>query len=304
MTLPGWRVFVGLACALVGLAPAGAHAQTLAPPPAPDSVRVSRGVPFRALAPGVEQRRVVSRQALFAGNVVAGGVLTTGRALAEGVPAQRLPGAALGGALAGAGFYAAKAVVGEGRPVEGFALAYAAASLAENVAEGGHVLSHVRLGLGPVDVRVATPFARGETPGVGIEIEPLSVAAAVVLPLQGFRLGPCRAGLCYRSDEPMLIERDGRQYRRLGRAAGRVVRLWPPHNARTEAHEGVHVVQGMQVAAATPRASLRSLIGAETDAAVAADLRLDWLTALAGVGLSQVPYPRQWTEREAFTLSR
>lgn len=274
-----------------------------------DSARAAREAAVRALPPGVETRQVLPRTTLLAGNVAAGAGLTAGRALAEGVPAHRLPGVALAGAASGAAFYAAKAAVGEGHPVAGFALAYAATSLAENAAEGGHVLSHVRLGLGPLDVRVATPFARRDdtlrpTPGVAFEIEPVSVAAAVVLPLQGFRLRPCRAGLCYTSDEPMLVERDGRRYRRVGRAGGRVVRLWPPHTARTEAHEGIHVIQGMQVAAATPRATLRSLLGADTDAPVAADVRVDWLTALAGAGLTQIPYGRQWTEREAFTLAR
>src|SRR5690606_2294663 len=99
------------------------------------------------------------------------------------------------------------------------------------------------------------------------------------------------------------IARDGRRYRRVGRTAGRVVRVWPPFSARTEAHEGVHVIQGMQLAAATPRGTLRGLAGWTSDAAVAADVRVDWLTVVAGAAIPLVPYHRLWTEREAVTLA-
>ena len=256
---------------------------------------------------GIERREALPAAALFAGNVAAQSVLTVGRGLAEGGRAAQVPAFALGGAAAGAGFYGAKRLVGAQRPLAGFALAYASASLAENVAAGGHALSHVRLGVGPLDVRVATPFARradgGAGPGVGVEIEPLSVAAAVVLPLRGFRPQPCPAGVCYRSAEPERVRRGGRTFRRLGRTLGRVVRTWPPFSRRTDAHEGVHVVQGMQVEAATPAGTLRAALGARSGAPVALDVRTDWLLPLAGAALSLVRYERAWTEREAFTLA-
>ena len=256
---------------------------------------------------GIERREALPAAALFAGNVAAQSVLTVGRGLAEGGRAAQVPAFALGGAAAGAGFYGAKRLVGARRPVAGFALAYASASLAENVAEGGHALSHVRLGLGPLDVRVATPFARrddgGAGPGVSVEIEPLSLSAAVVLPLRGFRPRPCAAGVCYRGTEPERVVRGGRTFRRLGRTLGRVVRTWPPLSPRTDAHEGVHVVQGMQIEAATPAGTLRAALGARASAPVALDVRTDWLLPLAGAGLSLVRYERAWTEREAFTLA-
>ncbi|HEX8298706.1 MAG TPA: hypothetical protein VF594_06040, partial [Rubricoccaceae bacterium] len=202
----------------------------------------SAAAPVRNIFGGIEGRQPLDARALFVGNVATQSVLTVGRGLAEGVPVRRLPAVALGGAAAGAGFYAAKRLVGARQPVIGFALAYASASVAENVAEGGHVLSHVRLGLGPIDVRVATPFARVDGaggrvgPGAAFEIEPLSVGAAVVLPLRGFRPRGCGAGVCYRGAEPERVTRGGRRFRRLGRTVGRVVRTWPPFGVRTEAH--------------------------------------------------------------------
>ena len=257
---------------------------------------------------GIERREPLGGRALLVGNIAAQSALTVGRGLAEGGRAAQVPAFVLGGAVAGAGFYGAKRLVGARRTVAGFALAYASASLAENVADGGHALSHVRLGLGPLDVRVATPFARdradGGGPGVGVEIEPLSVAAAVVLPLRGFRPRLCRAGVCFRGSAPERVVRDGRTFRRLGRTVGRVVRVWPPLSAATEAHEGVHVVQGMQISAATPRGTLRGVLGQRSGAAVALDARTDWLLpAVGALTVALVPYERLWTEREAFTLA-
>ena len=299
---------------------AGVHAQTPdSTASRPDSVRVTGGrtVPLDSLRSGpapagrtvpiaapLDRREPLPARSMLVGNVVAQAALTAGRGLAEGGRVGQTPAFVLGGAVAGAGFYGAKRLVGERRPVLGFALAYASASLAENVAEGRHALSHVRVGLGPLDVRVATPFARDDGPGVRLEAEPISVVAAVVLPLQGFRVRGCAAGLCYRGEDAVRITRAGRRYRRLGRTVGRVVRVWPPFTARTEAHEGVHVIQGMQLAAATPRGTLRALVGDRTEAAVALDVRTDWLTpVIGGLVFSLVEYERVWTEREAFTLA-
>ena len=159
-------------------------------------------------------------------------------------------------------------------------------------------------------MRIATPFA-GERPdggragpGLGVEVEPLSVAAGVVLPLRGFRPSVCGAGLCYRRDTPERVVRNGRPFRRLGRTVGRVVRLWTPFLPRSEAHEGIHVVQALQLAAVTPGGTLRALARRPADADVALDVRTDWFSPLAAAAIfSLAPYERVWTEREAFTLA-
>lgn len=304
-----WHVALGRVAWLV-LAVVALAAE--APAQVPDSAAVL--VPAPVAAPvrrnvfgGIERREPLGGRALLAGNVAAQSALTVGRGLAEGGRAAQVPAFALGGAVAGAGFYGAKRLVGERHTLAGFVLAYASASLAENVAEGGHALSHVRLGLGPLDVRVATPLARRDArggPGASVEIEPLSVAAAVVLPLRGFRPRLCGAGVCFRGSAPERVVRNGRTFRRLGRTVGRVVRVWPPPSAATEAHEGVHVVQGMQVSAATPRGTLRGLLGQRSDAPLALDARTDWLLpAVGALTVALVPYERLWTEREAFTLA-
>ncbi len=260
----------------------------------PDTLQASRRDP----------REPLSQTTLFAANVAAQSALTLGRGLAEGGTMGDAPAFLLGGAAAGAGFWGAKRLVGAQHPVAGFALAYVSASLAENVAEGGHALSHARVGLGPLDVRIATPFAREGRPRAAFEIEPLSVAAAVVLPLRGFRPRPCPAGVCYRGEAPVRIQRGGRTFRRLGRTVGRVVRLWPPLSDRTAAHEGVHVVQGMQVEAATPYASIRRILARPGSADITLDARVDWLLpAVGAVTFALSRYERAWVEREAVTMA-
>ncbi len=260
----------------------------------PDSLQASRR----------DTREPLSQPTLFAANVAAQSALTLGRGLAEGGTIGDAPTFLLGGAAAGAGFWGAKRLVGAQHPVAGFALAYASASLAENVAEGGHALSHVRVGLGPLDVRIATPFARDGRARAAFEIEPLSLAAAIVLPLRGFRPRPCPAGVCYRGAEPVRIQRGGRTFRRLGRTVGRVVRLWPPLWDRTAAHEGVHVVQGMQVEAATPVASTRRILARPGSANATLDARVDWLLPAVGAATFALSrYERAWIEREAVTMA-
>lgn len=302
------RVLVLLGAMLAGAAMAQTPADSAAHPvwlPRRDTARTTPVPP--ALPAGTERRRPLPRVSLLAGNVAAGAALTTARGLAEGRAGRHLPALALGGAASGAGFYAAKHLVGERQTVAGFAVAYASASLAENVAEGRHALSHVRVGFGPLDLRIATPWARGDTPGVRLEADPASVVAAVVLPLNGFRPRGCRGGLCYAHDEPVRFVRSGQRYRRVGRTVGRVVRVWPPFTERTEVHEGVHVIQGMQLMAATPRGTVRELAGwsdhADGDAEATLDARVDWLAPVfGGLVFTLVPYHRVWTEREAFTF--
>ena len=68
------------------------------------------------------------------------------------------------------------------------------------------------------------------------------------------------------------------------------------------------MIQGMQVAAATPRGTLREIAGwadhAPGDADVTLDARVDWLTPFVGaVVFTLVPYERLWTEREAVTMA-
>ena len=101
------------------------------------------------------------RRRILAVNVAGTAALVLGRSAVEGEVDDLADGAeALAwGAVAGAGFYAAKRISGEGQPALALGVAALAGSLAENVSTGGGVLGHLRVPLGVADLRVRTPFA-------------------------------------------------------------------------------------------------------------------------------------------------
>ncbi len=71
-------------------------------------------------------------------------------------------GASLGyGATAGYLFYKSREMIGNGDESRGIATAYLASSITENTTHGRHPLSHIRYGIGPMEMNWATPFAAG-----------------------------------------------------------------------------------------------------------------------------------------------
>lgn len=222
------------------------------------------------------------------------GLLALARAAASG-NVESVPDA-LGvfatGAVGGTGFYAAKRLVGEGDFVGGVALAYASASLVENVASGGHPLGHVRAGFGPAEVRLRTPFAQGSGPRARVEVDPFATAALVALPAFGQGVF-VRGGVL------------GYQDTGSARAIGRV---FTADVARRDvvAHELIHVLQSVQIHSVSPYGSTSALDPSwaltSADGAVVWDVRLDGLRAVIGLIQLPVPYRDRPTEVEAFEL--
>ena len=65
------------------------------------------------------------------------------------------------GAGAGYLFHMSREMISAGDESRGMAAAYLASSITENTTQGRHPLSHLRYGVGPMEVRWATPFAGG-----------------------------------------------------------------------------------------------------------------------------------------------
>ena len=245
------------------------------------------------------------RRRILAVNVAGTAVLVLGRGAVEGEIDGLGDGAeALAwGALAGAGFYAAKRVSGEGHPALALGVAALAGSLAENAATGGGPLSHVRVPLGLADVRVRTPFAtRRDGPTVGVEADPLILGASVALPLRGFRPRLRRGTAVFEADDLG----GGPRYRRHGRTVGRLVLIEADAPPRVLQHETVHRIQALQAGSVTPGGTVGSLVGARPTAAggaVAFDARTEWFYALNGVLWTVlVDYLDRWPEIEARAL--
>ena len=297
--------FLGLLVALaVPLARGGAAQE--APRPSRDEVVRTWAARVAALETPAVRRRIAAvnvggTAALVLGRgVVEGGVRTVG----DGAEAL------VWGAASGAAFYGAKVAAGRGRPALGYGVAVVAASVAENAAGDAGPLSHLRLPLGPVDLRLRTPLARprpsgarGGAEAVAVELDPLALVATVAVPLSGGRPRLRRGVPVWEFDD--LGGRPG--YTRRGRTMGRTVLVEADAPRPVLAHETIHRIQGMQTAAVTPFGTLGAIVpGAHTtafDGDLAADVRAEWLYGVqVALWLSLFDYLDRWPEVEARAL--
>ncbi|MDT7856093.1 hypothetical protein RQM47_05525 [Rubrivirga sp. S365] len=253
------------------------------------------------------------RRRIAAVNVGGTAALVLGRGVLEGGVRDAGDGAeALAwGAAAGAAFYGAKVAAGRGRPALGYGVAILAASVAENAAGRAGPFSHLRVPLGPIDLRLRTPFARagrrsgvrGGVEDVAFELDPLALVASVAVPLSGGRPRLRRGVPVWELDD--LGGRPG--YTRRGRTMGRTVLVEADAAPLVLAHETIHRIQGMQTAAVTPFGTLGAIVpGARATAAggaVAADVRAEWFYGVqVALWLSLADYLDRWPEVEARAL--
>ena len=248
------------------------------------------------------------RERIALANVGLTSLFTLARGVAEGRVRSVRDGLEVAGwgAVAGAGFYAAKDQVGRGRGALGVGLAFASASLAENAAAGGGVAGHVRVGFGPLDLRLRTPLATRPGPALGVEIDPLGAVALVAVPLSGGQ--PVVRGGVLMYDHPALDRTGGGNTRTPGTAIGRVVLTEEDPDDLVVRHETIHLIQAVQASAVTPYGTLGSVWrgGRHTarGGAVQWDVRTDWLYGTVG-GLDRLlaDGPEDgWGEFEAYTL--
>lgn len=205
------------------------------------------------------------------------------------------------GAAGGYGFYQAKQTAGRGHPMVGLALGYASASVVENTAQGRHPLSHIRFGIGGLDVRLKTPIPSAEDgPTWSLELNALWVASFVAWLPRSKAVLIKNGVFCH-----LLPNRNDQS---IASTLGRFVILHEGFERYSPVmpHEVVHVLQNLQASAVTPYYRLSRLLkGTELrlGTSVAWDVQFDWLYgALASANLL-VPYPHRWNEIEAYTLA-
>ena len=280
----------------------------------PDQPRPTRAETARAWAERVAAMETPAvRRRIAAVNVGGTAALVLGRGVVEGGVRDVGDGAAAlaWGAASGAAFYGAKVAAGRGRPALGYGVAVLAASVAENAAGDAGALSHLRLPLGPVDLRLRTPLVRAGRPSgvrggvedVAFELDPLALVATVAVPLSGGR-PRLRRGV------PVWAFADlgGRPgYVRRGRTMGRTVLIEDDAPPAVLAHETIHRIQGMQTAAVTPFGTLGAIVpGARATSAgglFAADVRAEWFYGVqVALWLSLTDYLGRWPEIEARAL--
>lgn len=196
-------------------------------------------------------------------------------------------------------FYEAKRLAGDGKVTAGWLISNATTSVLENTASGEHWISRLGYTVGPVRLRVATPYA--ET-GATIDVD-LSVAEVVLL---GYALSQAdhvsvRNGLITTDRDTPWEDGRGSQGRTIGVFPGVI-----PSVPRTVwQHEVVHVIQVQQMeSTATPlwtigkdrNAGERRPLFALRHVKLAYPLMMNLVTV-------RRPYEQHWMEVEAWWLA-
>lgn len=152
------------------------------------------------------------------------------------------------GGGAGAVFYEAKRMTGDGRKTAGWLLANAASSVVENAAEGEHLAGRFGYSVGPIRLRVATPYARRGVAWVDADWSLAETGFLAFARYKGERFSFRNGLITVDRDTPWDL--DGRH------PEGVAFGLFPgvmPGAARTSwNHEMVHAIQALQFDSVEP----------------------------------------------------
>lgn len=246
---------------------------------------------------------------LIAANVALTGILAVGRRWVEGGIEDEgdVLRTFLYGSAGGYGFYQSKRLIGRGHTRIGTGLAFLSASVVENAAMGRHPLGFVRVGPGPVDLRLRTPLARQEAKSPRVTLEPnaLSTLASFVYLVQG-EYRPFFSGSLLGFRHTTSVNVAPIRGFADGYTLGRTILVSRVASASTVRHETIHVVQALQLGATTPYYRLSALQPSWDRAifgsTVSWDVQLDWLYGASFSALLLADYEDRWTEIEAFSL--
>lgn len=209
------------------------------------------------------------------------------------------------GAVGGYGFYESRRMIGRGHIEQGLALSYFSSSVVENTTLGHHPLAHIRYGVGPIEMRVRTPFAAANRKHADawlyIDVDYIETVYALDLLTGANRVG-IKRGLLYGEVDKIDIH----GINAIGEARGRnvVFRKDYIHDETLWRHEAVHVSQAIQMSSfldphrryghsfATPLPGVR--VGLRANYTYGALLLTEQLF---------VPYEQRWSEREASVMT-
>jgi hypothetical protein len=208
------------------------------------------------------------------------------------------------GAIAGAGFYEAKQLAGNGHTIQALVIANTASSLTRNAAAGRPALARLGFAAGPLWVDVSTPLDKDSAAPVHLQMSASEVVALALTWRQ--------------NDRPVL--RDGLlSFRKTGRYnyddrnfTGYTIGMFSgttlDATQKTWHHETVHAIQSIQADSVEPPACAwlrrpckgsRQHFGFMTWEPVS----LGVIPAVGGGLLSQQDYTKRWTEIEATWLA-
>jgi hypothetical protein len=232
--------------------------------------------------------------------VIGSGVMSLARGWIQGhVHSFKDAAKCLGYGLAsGYGFYQSKKLVASGNTFAGMLLANLAASVVDNVTAGEGPLSYLGLTLPVLRIEFATPLAKKPKAYVSVSVSPRDVISLVMAITKSDRA--CLRGgmLTFEADTPLAAGVHGWAYG----IFPTVVSGQPEGVFR---HEMVHVVQSLQLMAASPEPFLRDHRREEGKAKLLSfqGFRVQALGLVNDFTLAKLQsYDDYWKEAEAYSL--
>lgn len=240
-------------------------------------------------------------------NIIANALFTTlFRSINGELHSWRDLGESLGyGASAGYLFYKSREMIGEGRENLGVATAYLASSMTENTTLGEHPLSHLRFGIGPLDLRWATPLARGEHNQLDIGINAIDAISLAATTISGeaddFKI---RNGVVTATDRGLIeAPYDGYTINRTV-----VIREQAQHDDGLWRHELIHTTQYLQFSSFGSLGynpfDLDRFRNNNLGDGVGMQVRIEWFNTLINKLDQNRAYEDQWMEIEAARLAQ
>jgi len=242
----------------------------------------------------------VSEKTIVLGNVIGSGVTTLARGLLQGKVHNVKDALKMltYGAASGFGFYEAKKQVSAGHTFSGVLLANLSASVIDNVTSGEGPLSYLGFTLPLVRLEIATPLARHNRSLLRFTVSPRDAISLAMAFSKSDRVSLRGGMLAFEADTPLAAGVRGWAYS----IFPTVVSGKPESVYR---HEMVHVVQSLQLMAASPEPLVHDY-RRETGKARLLDfagVRLQAIGLVNDLTLAKSQsYDRYWKEAEAYAL--
>lgn len=201
------------------------------------------------------------------------------------------------GALAGAGFYQAKRLAGDGHITTAWLVANLSGSLVENMTAGEHPLSRVGYSFGPLRLRVATPLDRSKESLIDIDISVVETGYMTRAFLDADDVDIRDGMVWYETDDPEFDE-EGRVVH--GFTWGMFPGVWSGARRHVRNHEAVHALQSLQLDSVEPPALT---LDRERRLVRVRYLRAGALNFADNVSAQLVPYDERWVEIEAYRFA-
>lgn len=242
----------------------------------------------------------VSEKTIVLGNVIGSGVTTLARGLLQGKVHNVKDAVKMltYGAASGFGFYEAKKQVSAGHTFSGVLLANLSASVIDNVTSGEGPLSYLGFTLPLVRLEIATPLAKRNRSLLRFTVSPRDAISLAMAFSKSDRVSLHGGMLAFEADTPLAAGVRGWAYS----IFPTVVSGKPDSVYR---HEMVHVVQSLQLMAASPEPLVHDY-RRETGKAKLLDfagVRLQAIGLVNDLTLAKSQsYNRYWKEAEAYAL--